>query len=75
MRKRKNIHDKIRALYRKFEIEKSMPQFQARVRFNRDRQNIPINFILSWFFQPVDQPVDQPVGQTLVNRPGYHKQS
>ena len=46
-RKRKNFHDKIRALYRKFELEKSMPQFQAKVKFDHDRQDIPINFILS----------------------------
>ena len=46
-RKRKNFHDHIKALYRKFELEKSMPQFQAKVHFNHDRQDIPINFILS----------------------------
>ena len=43
-RKRKNFHDKVNALYRKFELEKSMPQFQAKVRFNHDRQDIPIHF-------------------------------
>ena len=43
-RKRKNVHDKVNALFRKFELEKSMPQFQAKVRFNHDRQNIPIHF-------------------------------
>ena len=45
-KRRLHVREKLKGLYRSFEIQKSMPKFQAKVKFDHDRQDIPLNYIL-----------------------------